>query len=216
MQHTNRADRIVVELRNDILSGRYRPGERLPSERDLGQRFATTRGTIREAVKKLEQLGIAQVQPGGARVMPITEANLDVIGHLFDLHPLPDPELLYQTLSVLQVLASLAAKLSVEQASDEDLKRARNIMAKITAPAIGEIERFASCHELSRIFIETSGNLVLRLISNGLKSQVLARLKAAGVRPDIERETLLLIIRTLDVALIRRDSDSAQEGDGGS
>jgi DNA-binding FadR family transcriptional regulator len=72
-------ERLATELRDEILRGRFRAGERLPSERDLAERFGVHRGAVREALKKLEQLGVAEIRPGGARVLPLTEASLDVV-----------------------------------------------------------------------------------------------------------------------------------------
>jgi GntR family transcriptional repressor for pyruvate dehydrogenase complex len=85
---TSKADEIVAVLRTEILTGQYRAGERLPSERDLAARFCANRGAIREAIKKLEQLGIAAVMPGGIRIVPVEEATLEVLGHLIDLDEL--------------------------------------------------------------------------------------------------------------------------------
>ncbi len=65
MPETTQESAIAAELRDDILRGQYRLGERLPSERDLGERFGVRRSTARAAVKRLEKLGIADVQRGG-------------------------------------------------------------------------------------------------------------------------------------------------------
>jgi DNA-binding FadR family transcriptional regulator len=54
-------EEIAAGLIQDILTGRYRVGERLPSERDLAGRFDANRGSVREAMKKLEQIGLADV-----------------------------------------------------------------------------------------------------------------------------------------------------------
>ena len=75
-------DQIAGSLITDILSGRYGVKERLPSERDLAARFDANRGAVREAMKKLEQLGVAEVKPGGARVKDRSEASVDVIKHM--------------------------------------------------------------------------------------------------------------------------------------
>ena len=48
-KHTTIADALI----EDILSGHYRVGERLPSERDLAVRFEANRGAVREAMKQL-------------------------------------------------------------------------------------------------------------------------------------------------------------------
>jgi DNA-binding FadR family transcriptional regulator len=86
----SRHEEIADVLTRDVLIGQYRIGERLPSERDLSTRFDASRGAVREAMKILEQLGIAQIQPGGARVAPLEEASLDVIGHLLALGDVPN------------------------------------------------------------------------------------------------------------------------------
>ena len=46
-------EEIADSLTRDILTGQYRVGERLPSERDLSSRFEANRGAVREAMKKL-------------------------------------------------------------------------------------------------------------------------------------------------------------------
>ena len=96
MQSHSRSQQITAELRDEILRGRFRSGERLPSERDLAERFGVNRGSVREALKKLEQLGLTDIQPGGARVTPIEEASLDVIEYLLELDDPPDPMLVDQ------------------------------------------------------------------------------------------------------------------------
>ena len=64
----SKAEEITDILREEILRGQYRAGERLPSERDLSARFEANRGAVREAVKKLEQLGIVDVKPAAVNL----------------------------------------------------------------------------------------------------------------------------------------------------
>ena len=75
-------EQIVDRLREDIISGRIGPGEPL-RERDLAQRFAVSRGPIRDALKQLAWEGIvvaegyrgARVAPP-ARPGPLADANI--------------------------------------------------------------------------------------------------------------------------------------------
>jgi len=50
--------RMANELRNDIVNGVYEPGEKLPSQRDLVQRYGHARNTVAEAVKLLITEGL--------------------------------------------------------------------------------------------------------------------------------------------------------------
>jgi DNA-binding FadR family transcriptional regulator len=54
------ADRIAGEIRMGLL----RPGERLPSERDLAQRLAVGRSSVREAIAALQVHGVIETRPG--------------------------------------------------------------------------------------------------------------------------------------------------------
>ena len=128
-----RTEEITRTLRDDILRGQYRAGERVPSERDLAVRFATSRGTVREALKKLEQLGIASIQPGGARVIPVQECTLDVLGPLLELNEIPDAALMEQVLGVGTLLVGYAAETAVERGDPAALARGEAIIDEIRA-----------------------------------------------------------------------------------
>ena len=95
---------IADRLRREILTGQYRAGERLPSERDLSARFSVSRGAIREALSQLDQQGIIEIQPGGVRVKPLERARLAILGPLLALNEVPDPELVDQFLEIFSVL----------------------------------------------------------------------------------------------------------------
>lgn len=55
---------IVAQLTNNILAGQFRAGEKLPPERDLAESLDVNRGTVREALKKLEMLGLVEIRHG--------------------------------------------------------------------------------------------------------------------------------------------------------
>jgi GntR family transcriptional regulator, transcriptional repressor for pyruvate dehydrogenase complex len=62
------AYRLVVEaIRDDILSGRIRPGDRIPSENSLAAQFGVNRSTVREGIRLLEEAGLIIHRPGGKR-----------------------------------------------------------------------------------------------------------------------------------------------------
>ncbi|MGD9973692.1 MAG: FadR/GntR family transcriptional regulator [Desulfatirhabdiaceae bacterium] len=66
---------IVDQIEKAILDGQLNVGDSLPSERELQERFETSRGTLREALRVLEQKGLIEIRlgtNGGARVRGIT------------------------------------------------------------------------------------------------------------------------------------------------
>jgi|TARA_B100000315_G_scaffold260287_1_gene320575 DNA-binding FadR family transcriptional regulator len=204
----SRAAEITAVLRDEILRGQYRPGERLPSERDLAGRFIANRGAVREALKKLEQLGIAAIHPGGVRVVPIEDSTLEVLGHILDLEDLPNAVLVDQLFAVIGALIAMSARTAIEKANDEQLDFARQIVAKIRTSK-DVVSRQASWRELGDHFNEINQNLVLRLIGNGLKTQFMGRMEGIGVHARLDEETTLKITNELDAAIAARDAVGA-------
>lgn len=58
------SERVAEVIRRTIIEGRFRPGERLPPERTLADRFQVTRNTVREAMRQLEQLRLVSIRQG--------------------------------------------------------------------------------------------------------------------------------------------------------
>ncbi len=204
------AETIVRELRDEILGERYRPGERLPSERDLASRIGANRGSVREALKKLEQQRLIEIRPGGgARVTPVQEASLDILEHLLVVDGAPDPVLTAQCLDVLELLLTGAVRFAVERGSDEELARARELLRAMSARAADEAAYLSALGELTQLIHTASRNLVLQLVRNGLRSLFERRSELAQLRPP--RAQLAAISKRLEKALAKRDAAAAQE-----
>ncbi|MBW2453877.1 MAG: FadR family transcriptional regulator [Deltaproteobacteria bacterium] len=78
------SERVAAVLRRTIIDGKLRPGDRLPPERDLAKRFAVTRNTVREAVRRLEQSRLVSIRQGsGVTVQDyLTTTGLEFVGEL--------------------------------------------------------------------------------------------------------------------------------------
>lgn len=66
-------EHVVEQIEDAIFDGKIQAGERLPSELKLKDSFNTSRGTIREALRVLENKGLVSIRPGvkgGAEVQP--------------------------------------------------------------------------------------------------------------------------------------------------
>ena len=206
----SRTEEVALILQEEILRGQYRPGERLPSERDVATRFETSRGTVREAFKKLDQLGIASVQPGGARVVAVEECTLDVLGPLLDLNRLPDPVLVEEVMELLGLLAGFAARSFLQRASETEIAEAKTVL--IALQTARQEEQGQTFRKLLRLFVIGSDRLVLRLITNGLRMQMLPRIEATGLVPAIDLQLVSKIAGGMQGALDREDLEDLSEG----
>ncbi len=201
---------VATQLRNEILRGQYRAGERLPSERDLAERFGVNRGCIREALKTLEQLGLADIRQGGARVVPLHDASLDIVGPLLELDELPDPELVKQLLEVAEPLMATATRGAIQNGSEQHRERVRDLLGEISATP-NEADYQEVVHELFELLVEASGNLVMRLIFGGLRLQFMGRLEAAVAHVPPPLDLLVPAASELLRAVERRDPIAASK-----
>lgn len=198
-------EEIADSLTRDILLGRYRCGERLPSERDLAGRFDANRGAAREAMKKLEQLGLATIAPGGARVAPLHEASLDVIGHMMALGDVPDPDLVDQVMEVMASLVTVAAENAVRRSSDTALAAIRAKVKPLMQPAADRTAHAEARLELVSAIMEASGNLICRLIARALLAQFRPRMIPLEQHVVLDQQAHRELARRLDAALAERD-----------
>ena len=185
---TSKVDEILVILRTEILSGQYRSGERLPSERDLSARFESNRGAIREVIKKLEQLGLIEVNPGGVRVLPIEAATLEIVPHLMDLGTIDQRQLIAQVLDVLGTLMALSVNSALAlstQAQREDIALAVDSLIS-SIDKNDEKQHRESFELLGEKMLDIHGNLILRLIGNGIRTQFIAHIRHENLNPNID------------------------------
>src|SRR3954463_16723282 len=114
------SDQVFGTLLEALLSGRYAPGEKLPTQRALAADLGVTMSSLREALKRLEQMGLVEARQGDAmRVRDWREhGGLDVIAHLLFRSGGVDAGVLADVLEaralMLRELAGLAAERRTE------------------------------------------------------------------------------------------------------
>jgi GntR family transcriptional repressor for pyruvate dehydrogenase complex len=78
-QRVRSFDHIVGQIREAIASGGIRPGERLPSERDLSVAFGVSRTTLREALRALEAQGVLEIRTGSRGGAFVAEPSSELV-----------------------------------------------------------------------------------------------------------------------------------------
>ncbi len=164
------SDQVFRALIGEILSGGYAAGEKLPTQRALAADLGVNMASIREAVKRLEQLRLVEVRHGDAmRVCDWrAEGGLDVVVHLlFGAGGLDRPTLL-AVLEARRLMLAEAARLAAERRSAAQAERLQELAERFGAePEAGpaQLIDLAFMTEL----VEASGNVVFVLILNTVR-----------------------------------------------
>ena len=202
-------DEIANTLTDEILARRFLPGERLPSERDLAVRFEANRGAVREAMKRVAQMGLATIQPGGARVAPLENASLDVIGLMLSRNEEPDLHLVAQILDVMNSLVQVAISHVIAEASNEDINNIRQRLAPLRRGTLSFDEMEVARMEFMRSIMLTSNHLVCQIIARSLFEQLISQVEQLRQRAPAFTDAHRDLLNDLDAALARRDRDAA-------
>jgi len=168
-------DHVFAQLREAILVGRYRPGERLPPQRALAAELEVNMASVREALKRLEQLRLVEVRHGdGTRVLDWRRSGgLEalVLGGGIDE---PFARDLFEARRLLLVEA---ARLAAARRSDEQARSLREL-ADAMAVAGDDSARLRADWAFMAGLVEAAGNLVFQLIMNSVRELYLERAEA--------------------------------------
>jgi DNA-binding FadR family transcriptional regulator len=125
------SSRVVAEILTLIEQRRYLPGERLPSERDLAERFAVGRATVREAVTTLESMRYLERRRGSGifRCQEPESASLETLVLFADLGLPLDSKTNAQVVEVRRIIEVQAIGLACERREVADLERIRKTLS---------------------------------------------------------------------------------------
>jgi GntR family transcriptional regulator, transcriptional repressor for pyruvate dehydrogenase complex len=165
-------DDVAGQIRQAILDGRLKPGDKLPSEKELIGKFRVSRGTLREALRSLEGLGVLDIRQGATGGPYVTEIGLDRAKDNF-ISYFQFKNLSIQDLVEVRLMLepSIAAKVATRITS-EDLERLKELNRKcsrtIRQQVSGELhEDFLEFH---RVIASVTGNPILTFLLDVIKN----------------------------------------------
>ena len=203
------AGRLFTQLSTEILSGRYEAGEKLPTQRTLAAELGVTMTALREALKRLEQLGLVEVRHGDA--MRVTDwrarGGLDVIAHVLFAAGGLDRTTLADVMEARRLMLAEAARLAAERRDSEQAARLHELAARLAdAPdaASAQALDWAFFHEL----VEAARNVVLLLVMNSIREIYLGRAELFEAVVS-DREALAPLYARAARAIARRQNEAA-------
>ncbi len=167
------AEEIVEQLRSLILTGQYPPGAKLPPERELAKTLGVNRASLREALKKLEHLGLVRIRQGdGTRVQNYMEtAGIELVAHLVPMAG-SDPTIIRDVMEFRRVFGREVARLAAGRIAPEDLAPLRTIAAKSAGGDISAKQAFQLDFDFYIALTTATKNRVMGLLINTVRDAV--------------------------------------------
>lgn len=202
-------DQAVQQIKNEILSGAYKIGDRIQTEKDLCQQLGVGRSTVREALRMLKALGFIEVKQGkGAFIIKTSEDSDEKIRDWFSKNKIE----LIDFIQVRMSLEPLAVRLFIERASDEQINNIDRILVLFeNATESGNALDLALLDEAFHTAIaEASGNNLLIMLNRTIVEFFREyRVRSFAVKKNIKNA--LEPHRKIMQAIRARDPDAAAQ-----
>jgi GntR family transcriptional regulator, transcriptional repressor for pyruvate dehydrogenase complex len=129
IKRQNIYQQLVEHLQQYIIDNALRPGDRLPTEAELADRFRVSRQSVREAVKVLESVGVVETRPrDGSRLKKMDTQHLtDHLRFIFEL----DGATVKEMAATRRVIEAAFVPIVVENADETDFQRMEAAIARM-------------------------------------------------------------------------------------
>ena len=121
--------KVFAFLRDRLLAGSLRPGDRLISERELASQLGVSRPIIREALRALTVLGIVEIRDRVGTV--VTRPDVSVLNDFFTFALAQQADMLDDVMQARVAIECQAIRLACERAGIADFERLQRALAKI-------------------------------------------------------------------------------------
>jgi GntR family transcriptional regulator, transcriptional repressor for pyruvate dehydrogenase complex len=165
------SDQIIDQFRDAILSGQFKPGEKVASEKELIAQFGVSKATLREALRVLEAMGLIEIRKGtagGAFVADVDmRATLNSLVNFLRFEKISVREItMFRYLIEPTVAGIVAIKIT-----EKDIHNLRKIIGRTVTKSKNEVSKEIGFHRyLARMVDNTLLNLIIDFVDNILST----------------------------------------------
>lgn len=210
IQKSRISDEVVVQLTHLILDGSFPVNRKLPPERELARQLSINRTSLREALRRLETMGLIKVRPGDGIFVqdPSTHSGIEFVQFLLSSGIGLDKRLIMDMAEIRKIFATAMIELACERINNDSLSALQEIVDRFPREATperlsGELD-FAFFREIA----QATQNKVFIYILNTIKDLMQ---KMSGVFYQVEDgpEVAANLYRGLVDAIRARDKQRA-------
>ena len=171
--------RHLLELVN---REQLRPGDRVPSEVQIGRDLGVSRGCVREAYRTLAALGILEIEGGRKpRLRPI---DAKALGQVFEYALNTAQVTVAHAIETRRAIELQTAQLAARYATDAQRQSLRELVGAMRSAGTDHARRVASDMAIHTVIAEASGNPLSALLLNALRSPLEA---SSRIHFDVNR-----------------------------
>ena len=162
------SDEIARQIKETLFAGKLRAGDRLPTERELAEQFETSRTSVREALRTLEQEGMIYIRKGVSGGIFIADLDhrpvTNSLQTLLSLKKLSINDIA----EVRLIFEPEAARLAAERVTEEDLRELEEVIQQMSVAVYDR--KLPSSFDLKfhQIIARATGNPILLMLADSM------------------------------------------------
>jgi GntR family transcriptional repressor for pyruvate dehydrogenase complex len=201
---------IVQQIRDLIINGSLKPGQRLPSEQKLSEEFGVSKATLREAIRVLEALGMLDVRQGVSGGAFVREIDDEIIReHLYNYFFFQNPDIKDFT-QLRSIVEPRVVEMIVDRMTDKDLAEFDDLLLR-TEKKLNEDQFFFDLdNEFHHKIAKLSGNRVIVFVVDSMKAAVVNIKLKVQIPQSFYREVYNAHVRIVD-AFKKKDPKAAAD-----
>jgi len=199
---------IVDYLQKLIMERHLKPGDKLPSERELCDQFGVSRWVLREAIKVLVERGLVSTQPG--RGSFVKRLNTDPLYESLHLLVQMEQATMEQLVQVREVLEIGVIRLAVQNAHEKHIQILEDIVKVLDNSVDSSTEFVEADMAFHRTLFDATGNPIFLLIWEAIVQPIRRLIQSMFVLGWTSRQAQVSHKQILD-AIRERDEANAIE-----
>jgi GntR family transcriptional regulator, transcriptional repressor for pyruvate dehydrogenase complex len=201
-------DDAVEAIKQMIVAGELKPGDRLPREPDLAERLGLSRSSLREAVRALSLVHVLDVRRGDGTYVTSLEPSLlmEALAFVVDFHR---DDTVVQLFEARRVIEPAVTAMAATKMPDEDIEGLAALVDSLgDEPTVDQL--VDNDLEFHRRIAAGAGNQVLASLVESVSSRTHRARTWRGITQEGARERTLAEHRTIQRAIAARQPDIAR------
>jgi GntR family transcriptional repressor for pyruvate dehydrogenase complex len=203
-------DSVSMQIQQLIAKRKLKPGDKLPSQRDLAEQLGIGRPAIREALKRLEAMGIVKVQHGKSSTIEKVDLGtiMGNVGSLLELAPIE----VLQLLEAKEIIESQCTELAAQRATENDLAEMKGYLEEMEKNKKNPRVHAEADYLFHFTIVKAANNPFIIEITKVLGKMIEKAIEETAIEDDsVGREKAMRYHRSLYRAIRQKDGKKAAD-----
>ena len=165
-EHKRAYETIADSIRDMIIAGELRPGDQLPSIRELAQSFGVSKVIVGEALRVLSTMGLVETRHGSGTYVIVPAER--VVSEAIDLYVTLSAESVYKVYELRKILEPPLVRLAAQRIQPEQLQELDDLLAEMRKCICVDSRLLEADVEFHHKIIGAAGNEIATMITRAL------------------------------------------------